>query len=88
MSPQAYQVRADFEWLKADKRNEFLRARLNADGGLELFPNQSSGVLSSAVWGDGLVDVAAGSTIQRGDLIAFLTVFKSAVLNFCWKVFV
>ena len=72
VSPQAYQVRADFEWLKADKRNEFLRARLNADGGLELFPNQSSGVLSSAVWGDGLVDVAVGSTIQRGDLVRFL----------------
>ncbi len=29
-------------------------------GGLDLFPNQSSGVLTSAVWGDGLVDNPAG----------------------------
>jgi molybdopterin molybdotransferase len=37
-------------------RREFLRVRLNEHGGLDLFPNQSSGVLTSAVWADGLVD--------------------------------
>ena len=40
----------------ADKRREFLRVRRNAAGGLDLFANQSSGVLTSAVWGDGVVD--------------------------------
>ena len=53
---QSYLMRADFDWLKADRRNEFLRVKLNHNGGLDLFPNQSSGVLTSASWGDGLVD--------------------------------
>lgn len=65
-------MRADFAWPKPDtKRREFLRVRRNGQGGLDLFPNQSSGVLSSAVWGDGLVDVAVGQTVQQGDLVPF-----------------
>ena len=64
---------AHFALNKADKRREFLRVRRNAAGGLDLFPNQSSGVLTSAVWGDGLVDNPAGSTIQRGDLVSFIS---------------
>jgi molybdopterin molybdotransferase len=63
---------AHFAWPRPDKRREFLRARRNAQGGLELFPNQSSGVLTSTVWADGLVDVAAGRTIARGELVPFL----------------
>ena len=54
------------------RRREFLRVRRNADGGLDLFPNQSSGVLTSAVWGDGVVDNPAGSTITHGDLVRFI----------------
>lgn len=72
LAPQAYLLRADFDWLKADKRREFLRARLNAAGGLELFANQGSGVLSSAVWGDGLVDVPPGTPIRSGDTVRFI----------------
>jgi molybdopterin molybdotransferase len=64
-------MRADFDWPRADKRQEFLRVRRNAAGGLDLFPNQSSGVLTSAVWGDGLVDNAASQTIQKGDSVRF-----------------
>jgi molybdopterin molybdotransferase len=70
---QPVSLRADFDWPKADKRREFLRVRRNADGGLDLFANQSSGVLTSAVWGDGLVDNAAGQTIQRGDKVSYLS---------------
>ena len=62
-------LRADFDLPRADRRREFLRVRRNADGGLDLFPNQSSGVLTSTVWADGLVDNPAGSTIARGDLV-------------------
>jgi molybdopterin molybdotransferase len=40
VEPRAFPVRADFDWPKADRRNEFLRARINAAGGLDLFPNQ------------------------------------------------
>ncbi len=72
VEPQGYTVRADFELPKGDRRNEFLRARLNAAGGLDLFPNQSSGVLTSTVWGDGLVDSPAGNRIAAGDLVRFI----------------
>ena len=63
---------AHFTWPKADKRREFLRVRRNAAGGLELFGNQSSGVLTSAVWGDGLLDNPAGQTIAHGDMVQFI----------------
>ena len=70
--PQAVSVRAHFDWLQPDKRREFLRARFNAEGGLDLFPNQSSGVLTSVVWADGLVDNPAGQLIRRGDAVRLL----------------
>ena len=55
----------------SDERREFLRVRRNAQGGLDLFPNQSSGVLTSVVWGDGVVDNPAGQTIAHGDSVSF-----------------
>lgn len=67
-----YMMRADFETPKPDKRNEFLRVRINQQGGLDLFPNQSSGVLTSAAWGDGLVDNPANHRIQKGELVKFI----------------
>jgi len=65
-------LRADFDWPRADRRQEFLRVRRNAHGGLDLFPNQSSGVLTSVVWGDGLLDNPPGRTIARGDTVHFI----------------
>ncbi len=65
-------MRADFDWPRADKRQEFLRVRLNAQGGLERFANQSSGVLTSVVWGDGLVNNPAGTVIAAGDTVQFM----------------
>jgi len=70
-APVCIPVPAHFDVPKADKRREFLRVRRNAQGGLDLFPNQSSGVLTSVVWGDGVVDNPAGQTIARGDLVSF-----------------
>ena len=72
VAPRAYAMRADFDWLKADKRNEFLRARINDAGGLELFRNQGSGVLTSTVWGDGLIDNPPGQAINSGDMVRFI----------------
>jgi len=72
LPPAAFAMRADFDWLKPDRRREFLRARRNGRGGIELFPNQSSGVLTSAVWADGLVDNAAGQAVRQGDSVTFL----------------
>ena len=72
-APQAMPLPAHFDWPRADKRREFLRVRRNAAGGLDLFPNQSSGVLTSAVWGDGVVDNPAGTTIAHGDTVQFIS---------------
>ena len=66
-------LRADFAWPRADKRREFLRVRRNAAGGLDLFPNQSSGVLTSAVWGEGFVDNPPGQTIAPSDTVRFVS---------------
>ncbi|ASI67277.1 molybdopterin molybdenumtransferase MoeA [Diaphorobacter nitroreducens] len=72
VAPKAIAATAGFDWPRADKRREFLRVRQGADGTLELFPNQSSGVLTSAAWADGVVDNPAGQTIARGDTVRFL----------------
>ena len=72
LSPAALNLRADFDLARPDARREFLRARRNPGGGLELFHNQSSGVLTSAVWADGLVDNPPGKVIRLGDPVSFL----------------
>jgi len=68
----AIMMRADFDWEKPDRRNEFLRVRMNERGGLDLFPNQSSGVLTSASWADGLIDNPPSQAIKKGDLVKYL----------------
>ena len=65
------QLKANFDLSKPDKRREFLRVKRNAQGGLDLFPNQSSGVLTSVVWGDGVVDNPGSNVIHSGDLVRF-----------------
>ena len=70
--PKGLPMRADFDWPKPDRRREFLRVQVNEDGGLALFGNQSSGVLTSAVWADGLVDNPEGTAIQAGQTVRFL----------------
>ena len=65
-------ARADFDWPKPDRRREFLRVRLNTNGGLELFGNQSSAVLTSVVWADGLVDNPPLQVIRAGDTVRFM----------------
>ncbi len=65
------QLKANFDLPKPDKRREFLRVKRNAQGGLDLFPNQSSGVLTSVVWGDGVVDNPGSNVIHSGDLVWF-----------------
>ncbi len=73
LATKSVAVRADFTWPRADKRREFLRARRNPAGGLDLFANQSSGVLTSMVWGDGLVDTPPGTSIAPGDMVQFIS---------------
>jgi molybdopterin molybdotransferase len=72
IQPLAFPMRADFDWPKPDVRREFLRVKLNGAGGLELFPNQGSAVLTSAVFADGLVDNPERHPIARGDVVRFV----------------
>jgi molybdopterin molybdotransferase len=72
VAPRWLALRADFDWPKPDRRREFLRVRVNADGGVDLFPNQNSAVLTSTAWADGLVDHPAGATIERGAIVRYL----------------
>ncbi|WP_124950676.1 molybdopterin molybdotransferase MoeA [Sulfuriferula thiophila] len=76
LRPTIYRVRAASEWLKSGDRREFLRGRtrIAADGELEvqLYPNQSSGVLNSTVWANGFVDLDIGQTIRIGDMVKFI----------------
>ncbi len=76
ITPRRLKVRADFIRTRPDPRREFLRARLGiTDDGVnyaELYPNQSSGVLSSVVWADGLIDLPAGSVVEQGDLVDYI----------------
>src|SRR5574340_1124032 len=68
----AFAVQADFTWARPGARREFLRAQLQPDGRLALFPNQSSGVLTSCTWADGLADIGIGQTVQPGDWVRFI----------------
>lgn len=73
VAPRAYRVTADFDWPRPGNRREFVRARLSPDSSAAtIFANQSSGVLTSAVWGDGFVDIEENMTIRRGDPIRYL----------------
>lgn len=72
VAPRAMRARAGFAWPRPDRRREFLRVRHNDAGELELFSNQSSGVLSSTTWGDGVVDNPPGQTIAPGDAVRFI----------------
>jgi molybdopterin molybdotransferase len=70
--PRPLPLRADFDWPRPDKRREFLRTRVNGEGGLDLFTNQNSAVLTSTTWADGLIDLPAGETIARGQTVRYL----------------
>ena len=76
LTPRTLRLRAGFDWPKPDKRTEFHRARLETgeDGETELavYPSRSSAVLSSVAWADGLIEIAPGQVIARGDQVDFI----------------
>ena len=72
LAPAPIAMRADFTWPRPDRRREFLRVRRNAAGGLDLFANQGSAVLTSTIWADGLVDNPGGTVIAPGDVVRYL----------------
>ncbi|UTL89600.1 molybdopterin molybdotransferase MoeA [Pseudomonas fluorescens] len=71
VTPLRFEVPAGFEWTKAGTRREYLRARID-QGQVRIYKNQSSGVLRSAAWAEGLVEVREGSTPKPGDNVPFI----------------
>ncbi|OGT19495.1 MAG: molybdopterin molybdenumtransferase MoeA [Gammaproteobacteria bacterium RBG_16_57_12] len=76
VAPLVMHALADFDWPKAGKRREYARARMAPDEQGEyrvsLYPNQSSGALSSLTWANGLAIIAEGRTIRRGERVDVL----------------
>ncbi len=71
---QRVTVIADFDWAVV-KRQEYLRVKLferDAQTVAQLYPHQGSGVLSSASWADGLVEVPSGSAVTKGGCVSYL----------------
>jgi molybdopterin molybdotransferase len=71
VKPLQFKVPAGFVWDKPGNRREYLRGRLE-QGRLVAYRNQSSGVLRSAAWADGLIEVLEGTTVAEGDLLTFI----------------
>jgi molybdopterin molybdotransferase len=71
VTPLQFQVPAGFVWTKAGNRREYLRGRLE-QGRAIIYRNQSSGVLRSAAWAEGLVEVLEERTLVEGDWVNFI----------------
>lgn len=71
VEPLGFAVPAGFTWGKPGMRREYLRARLE-HGRVVPYANQSSGVLRSAAWAEGLAEVMEGSTLVEGDMLRFI----------------
>jgi molybdopterin molybdotransferase len=78
IGPHAFDVRADFSHRGDAGRREFLRARINGAGGVELFASQSAAILSSVAWAHGLVDLPAGASVSPGQPVRFLALAELA----------
>ena len=74
--PAAFKVSAGFDFKKKPGRREWLRSSLvRSEQGLivDKFPEDGSGILTSMVATDGLVELSEDNTgVQRGDLVDFL----------------
>ena len=68
--PQRLKTVAQFS-KAGEEREVYLRGRL-VDEGVEIYHNQSSGVLSSACWGDVFVVQKSSESIEQGDMVDVL----------------
>ena len=78
VEPLRVEVPVGFVWPKPGNRREYLRGRIE-QGKAIIYRNQSSGVLRSAAWAQGFVEVLEGTTLEIGDTVNFIPL--SEVLN-------
>ena len=72
--PVGQQVPAAFNVTSPSVRREFIRARtesFNGETQVSAYPNQSSGVLSSACWAGGLAVVPEHAMVAEGSLLTY-----------------
>jgi len=73
VTPQGFMVPAAFSKSKKPGRREYLRARMGADGRVEVFKSEGSGRISGLAWANGLVELPDGAlTVNEGDMVRFL----------------
>lgn len=70
VAPMGFPVPVDFAVATAGTRREFMRVGWH-NGRAQQYDNQCSGILSSAAWADGLLEIPEGTTCQPGDLLTF-----------------
>ncbi|MDH5797854.1 MAG: molybdopterin-binding protein [Paracoccaceae bacterium] len=72
-APVGYNLPAAFEKDKKPGRAEYLRARLDAEGQVEIFKSEGSGRISGLNWATGLVELGVEARkICRGDPVRFI----------------
>jgi molybdopterin molybdotransferase len=71
-APKGTFIKANFSHQENPKRQEYLRAKINDQGTVDIYKNQSSGVLSSISWAEGLVLVPPQTAINSGDTVEFI----------------
>ncbi|MEM9783646.1 MAG: molybdopterin-binding protein, partial [Pseudomonadota bacterium] len=72
-APAGYDLPAAFAMSKRPGRREFLRARIAADGRVERFHSEGSGLVGGLSWSVGLVELADGARqIAEGDRVRFI----------------
>ncbi|MEE4715740.1 gephyrin-like molybdotransferase Glp [Pseudomonas alliivorans] len=71
VTPLKFAVPAGFAWTRPGNRREYLRGRIE-QGKAVPYRNQSSSVLRSAAWADGLIEVREGATVAEGDWVNFI----------------
>jgi len=70
------QVVAGFDWPRKGPRREFVRGQLEIDEQgqqvAKTYSSQSSGVLTSTVWAQGLIEIPENTTVKKGDVLNWL----------------
>ncbi|CAN0505330.1 unnamed protein product [Discosporangium mesarthrocarpum] len=75
--PLSFKVAAAFSMKKKSGRTEWLRGRYSVSkdgsGRAEKYPTEGSGILTSAIWANGLIEIGDDVTyIDKGDMVTFL----------------
>jgi len=74
--PRKMQVVAGFDWPRKGPRREFVRGQLQLDEHgqqqAQIYASQSSGVLTSTTWAQGIIEIPEDTTVKQGDVLNWL----------------